>query len=57
MWPTGLSRRIAKDQLARIDAAMADDTCRFPVLVTTNPSINLNRNSRSRSLSRNAAIV
>ena len=37
MWPTGLSRRTAKEQLARIDAAMADDTCRFPVLVTTKP--------------------
>ena len=34
MWPAGLSKRIAKEQLARIEAAMANDTCRFPVLMT-----------------------
>ena len=34
LWPEGLSKRIAENQLACIEAATANDNCRLPVLVT-----------------------
>ena len=35
VWPAGLSKKTAENQLACIEAATANDSCRLPVLVTT----------------------